>query len=59
MSDKVAGVIEDTGKRDIAVGERIDGIAYAPPVQVYLDLMQGFGRAKELADHLRADRLPG
>lgn len=53
------GVIEDTGKRDIAVGERIDGVAYAPPVQVYLDLMQGSGRARELADHLRAERLPG
>ena len=52
-------MIEDTGKRDIAVGERIDGVAYAPPVQVYLDLMQGSGRARELADHLRAERLPG
>ena len=53
------GVIEETGKRDIAVGERIGGIAYAPPVQVYLDLLQGSGRAKEMADHLRAERLAG
>lgn len=53
------GVIEDAGKRDIAVGERRDGIAYAPPVQVYLDLLQGAGRAGEMANHLRSERLPG
>src|SRR3546814_2329 len=53
------GVIEDASKRDIAVGKRIDGIAYAPPVQVYLDLLQGAGRAKDMADHLRSERLPG
>lgn len=53
------GVIEETGKSDIALGERIDGVAYAPPVQVYLDLLQGSGRAREMAAHLRAERLAG
>lgn len=53
------GVIEEAGKRDIAVGERIDGVAYAPPVQVYLDLLQGSGRGREMADHLRVERLAG
>src|SRR3546814_21179486 len=53
------GVIEDASKRDIAVGKRIVGIAYGPPVQVYLDLLQGAGRAKDMADHLRSERLPG
>lgn len=53
------GVIEESAKRIIAVGERISGVAYAPPVQVYLDLLQGSGRAREMADHLRAERLPG
>jgi hypothetical protein len=53
------GVIVETGKRDAAVGERINGIAYAPLVQIYLDLLQGSGRAREMADHLRSERLPG
>lgn len=53
------GVIEEASKRDIAVGERIGGIVYAPPVQVYLDLLQGSGRAREMADHLRSERLAG
>lgn len=53
------GVIEDTGKRDMAVSKRVNGIDYASPVQVYLDLLQGSGRAKEMAEHLRTERLPG
>lgn len=53
------GVIEGAAKRDIAVGEWIGGVAYAPSVQVYLDLLQGAGRAKEMAEHLRAERLAG
>ncbi|KZD08752.1 MarR family transcriptional regulator [Oceanibaculum pacificum] len=53
------GVIEEAGRQHIVIGERIDGIAYAPPVQVYLDLLQGSGRAKEMADHLRSERLAG
>lgn len=53
------GVIEAAGKHNIAVGERIDGIVYAPLVQVYVDLLQGSGRAKEMADHFRKERLAG
>ncbi|HMG47757.1 MAG TPA: hypothetical protein VK614_09885 [Allosphingosinicella sp.] len=38
-------------------GVRIDGISYASPLRVYLDLLQLPGRAKDLATHLRAERL--
>lgn len=34
-----------------------DGIWLASPVQVYLDLMRGEGRARELARHLRQERI--
>lgn len=36
---------------------RIDGISYASPLRVYLDLLQLPGRARDLASHLRAERL--
>jgi hypothetical protein len=51
------GVIETRARGDVTVGERIDGVALAPPLQVYLDLLQGSGRSKEMAAHLRAERL--
>ena len=50
-------VIETRARGDVAVGERIAGISLAPPLQVYLDLLQGSGRSKEMATHLRAERL--
>ena len=50
-------VIETRARGDVAVGERIAGISLAPPLQVYLDLLQGSGRSKEMAVHLRAERL--
>jgi hypothetical protein len=36
---------------------RIDDISYASPLRVYLDLLQLPGRAKDLAMHLRTERL--
>jgi DNA-binding transcriptional regulator YhcF (GntR family) len=36
---------------------RIGGIGYSSPLRVYLDLLQLPGRAKDLARHLRAERL--
>ncbi|WP_292637181.1 MarR family transcriptional regulator [Novosphingobium sp.] len=53
------GVIAEVGKHDVAVGERLNGIAYAPIVQIYLDLLQGSGRASEMADHFRSEQLSG
>lgn len=51
------GVIETRARGDITVGERIGGICLAEPLQVYLDLLQGTGRSKEMAAHLRTERL--
>jgi len=34
-----------------------DGIKYASPLQTYLDLLQGPGRSKDLAEHLREQKL--
>ena len=51
------GLIEARARGDVTVGERRDGVCLAPPLQVYLDLLQSGGRSKELAMHLRAERL--
>lgn len=51
------GVIEARARGDITVGERLGGVCLAEPLQVYLDLLQGTGRSKEMAAHLRAERL--
>jgi len=51
------GLIETKARSDVRIGERIDGVAFAPPLQVYLDLLHGAGRAKEMASHLRDVRL--
>ena len=51
------GVLETRSPGDVIVGPRIDGITLAPALQVYLDLLQGSGRARDMAAHLRAERL--
>lgn len=51
------GLIETRARGDVTVGEHRDGVALAPPLQVYLDLLQSSGRSKEMAAHLRAERL--
>jgi len=50
-------LVETNARGDVTVGERIDHVSFAPPLQVYLDLLQGSGRAKEMAAHLRSERL--
>lgn len=35
----------------------LDGLRFASPLQVYLDLQRGAGRSKEMAEHLRRERL--
>ncbi|MFD3265391.1 hypothetical protein [Phenylobacterium ferrooxidans] len=49
------GVIETDG--GFVFAEAIEGACFSSPLQTYLDLLQGAGRARELADHLRAQRL--
>jgi hypothetical protein len=51
------GLIETRVRGDVTVAERIEGVRLAPPLQVYLDLLQGSGRSREMAAHLRSARL--
>lgn len=51
------GVHEVTSDIELRFRERIDGLWIAGPLQTYLDLLQAGGRAKELAQHLRAEKL--
>lgn len=51
------GIIESKSNGDFAFSERIEGVWMASPLRAYLDLLQGDGRAKEMAEHLRRERL--
>jgi hypothetical protein len=51
------GIIESKFPGDFIFRERINDIWFASPLQAYLDLLQGDGRAREMAEHLRRERL--
>lgn len=42
---------------DLLFRQRVDGLWLASPIQTYLDLVRAEGRAKELAEHLRKERI--
>ena len=50
-------IIEAKSPGDLIFRERVGGIWLASPVQVYLDLLRGEGRSKEMAEHLRKERI--
>ena len=50
-------VIDAKSGGELLFREQIDGVWLASPVQVYLDLLRGEGRAKEQAEHLRKERI--
>lgn len=50
-------VIETKSAGDLSFREQIGGAWLASPIQVYLDLLRSEGRAKELAKHLRKERI--
>ena len=50
-------VIEVKLSGELLFRELVDGTWLASPVQVYLDLMRGAGRAREMAKHLRRERI--
>ncbi len=50
-------IIEAKSPGELLFRERVDGIWLASPIQVYLDLLRGEGRAKEMAEHLRKERI--
>jgi hypothetical protein len=49
--------IETNSAGELLFREKADGVWLASPIQVYLDLLRGEGRAKEMADHLRKERV--
>lgn len=46
-------ILETKSQKDVIVGDEDGGVFLAPALQVYIDLLRGSGRAKELAAHLR------
>jgi hypothetical protein len=50
-------IIEAKSTGELLFRERLDGVWLASPIQVYLDLVRSEGRAKEMAKHLRRERI--
>jgi hypothetical protein len=50
-------VIGAKSQGELLFRERVDGVWLANPIQVYLDLVRSEGRAKEMAEHLRRERI--
>jgi hypothetical protein len=50
-------IIEAKSPGELLFCEQVGGIWLASPVQVYLDLLRGEGRSKEMAEHLRKERI--
>lgn len=50
-------VIEANSTGELLFREHLAGVWLASPIQVYLDLLRGEGRAKEMAAHLRKQRI--
>ena len=50
-------IIEAKSPGELLFREQVGGIWLASPVQVYLDLLRGEGRSKEMAEHLRKERI--
>jgi hypothetical protein len=51
------GLIESESVRDMLFDQEIRGIRVESPILAYLDLLGGEGRSKELAEHLRNERI--
>lgn len=50
-------VIEAKSPGELLFREKIDGLWLASPIHIYLDLLRGEGRAKEMAEHFRKERI--
>ena len=50
-------IIEVESSGELLFRELVDGTWLASPIQVYLDLMRSEGRARELANHLRQEKI--
>ena len=50
-------IYEVASEKDLLHRNREDGVWYAHPIQVYLDLLRMEGRARDAANHLREERI--
>lgn len=50
-------IIEVKSPGDLLFRERVGNAWLASPIHVYLDLLKGEGRAREMAEHLRKERI--
>jgi hypothetical protein len=50
-------IIETKSVGELLFRQNVGDVWLASPVQVYLDLLRGEGRAKEMAEHLRKERI--
>jgi len=50
-------IIEAKSPGDLLFRERVSDVWLANPIQIYLDLLRGEGRAKEMAEHFRKERI--
>ncbi|MDP2222604.1 MAG: hypothetical protein Q8K34_20795, partial [Hydrogenophaga sp.] len=50
-------VIETKSAGELLFRERQEGLWLASPIQIYLDLLRGEGRSKEMAEHFRKERI--
>ena len=50
-------VIEAKSSGELLFREKIDGLWLASPIHIYLDLLRGEGRATEMAEHFRKERI--
>jgi hypothetical protein len=50
-------IIEAKSLGELLFREEVGSVWLASPIQVYLDLLGGEGRAKEMAEHLRKERI--
>jgi hypothetical protein len=50
-------VLEAKSSGELLFREQVDGVWLASPIQIYLDLLRGEGRSKEMAEHFREERI--
>jgi hypothetical protein len=50
-------IIEVKSPGELLFRERIDGLWLASPIHIYIDLLCGEGRSKEMAEHFRKERI--
>ncbi|MFA7667610.1 MAG: hypothetical protein WCY32_16005 [Burkholderiaceae bacterium] len=50
-------IIEARSPGELLFRERVRGLWLASPIQIYLDLLRGEGRSKEMAEHFRKERI--